>query len=133
MQSLSPRKQAFVTAWIRTGNAKQSAIEAGYSAKSAGNTGWRLLKKDEAVIAAVKENQLALRESEEIDLKQQIRRFERLRNDAELAKQYQAAVKAEENIARMMGFLNDKAQVNLNGQFAINIGGIEPPRVIDAD
>ena len=43
------RQQRFIEAYLRTGNATQAAIEAGYSAKTAYSQGHRLLKKAEIV------------------------------------------------------------------------------------
>ena len=42
-KKLTPKRQAFVTAYLRDGNATQAAIAAGYSAKTAKSTGSRML------------------------------------------------------------------------------------------
>lgn len=44
MKRLPPKKQRFAEAYIRLNNQTQAAVEAGYSAKSARTTGYRLLK-----------------------------------------------------------------------------------------
>lgn len=47
MPKLNLRQRKFAAAYARLGNATQAAIEAGYSAKTAGQAGERLLKKAE--------------------------------------------------------------------------------------
>lgn len=47
MPKLNLRQRKFAAAYAHLGNATQAAIEAGYSAKTAGQAGERLLKKTE--------------------------------------------------------------------------------------
>lgn len=48
-KGLNYRQRAFIEAYLRTGNATKSAIEAGYSATSAHNQGHRLINNDEVI------------------------------------------------------------------------------------
>ena len=65
-KELTPRERKFCEAYLRTGRKEQSAIEAGYSEKSARTQACRLLKKDE-VIAYTHELQAQAREELGID------------------------------------------------------------------
>lgn len=55
MANLSPRKAAFVAAYLQHGNGAQAAREAGYSSNenAAKSRAWALLNRDPDVIAAV--------------------------------------------------------------------------------
>lgn len=52
--SLNLRQKKFIDAYIETGNASQSAIDAGYSKKNSRSTGSKLLKNPE-IKAAIKQ------------------------------------------------------------------------------
>ena len=59
---LNPKQQRFVSEYLKTGNGAQSAIAAGYSAKSAKDCAHRLLTQSPAVKSALSRARLELQE-----------------------------------------------------------------------
>ncbi|MGC9129134.1 MAG: terminase small subunit [Acidithiobacillus sp.] len=56
---LTPRQERFAVEYARTGNASEAARSAGYSARSAGQQGWMLLKNPQ-ILARVSTEQAAM-------------------------------------------------------------------------
>jgi len=77
MDALNPMQRAFVRAYLVGRIAKAAAIEAGYAAASAHNTGTRLLRRDD-IIAAIREMEAAANERAEKSLDDVIREFTRI-------------------------------------------------------
>ena len=65
-KELNPRERRFCESYLKTGKKEQSAIEAGYSEKSARTQATRLLKKDE-ILAYIRTLQAQAREELNID------------------------------------------------------------------
>lgn len=78
------RAEAFVSAYARTGNATQAAIDAGYSAKSAMQQGSRLLRNAEIYAKATQARAEFLAEQED-NKKRQRKMLEAQADDAILA------------------------------------------------
>lgn len=53
LEGLPPRKVRFLQAYLTGTDATHAAITAGYAAKSARTTGWKLLRRDKDVMKAV--------------------------------------------------------------------------------
>lgn len=73
MQKLTVKQFKFVEAYIASGNATQAAIEAGYSKKTAGQTGNENLKKPQILKALEKRTEEI--KTERIDSQQEIMEF----------------------------------------------------------
>ena len=65
-KELNPRERRFCEAYLKSGKKEQSAIEAGYSEKSARTQATRLLKKDE-ILAYIRTLQAQAREELHVD------------------------------------------------------------------
>lgn len=73
MAKLTVKQQKFIESYIASGNATQAAIEAGYSKKTAGQTGSENLKKPQIMKALEKRTEQL--QSEKVDSQQDIVEF----------------------------------------------------------
>lgn len=71
---LNIRQEKFVSAYLKSGNATQSAIEAGYSERSAGQNGERMLRNVE-IAAAIEAGRAKLTEKLELSPERVLRRL----------------------------------------------------------
>jgi len=122
--TLNPKQKLFTQYLLECGNAKQAAIMAGYSAKTAATLGSRLanMPKIKKLIKAAAEKQDRKMAAEakkkgdnaEIDsiashVKKAIANFEELKRLALEGGKIEAAIKAEENICKIRGlYILDK-------------------------
>lgn len=106
---LSPREQLFVTEWLVDKNAKQAAIRAGYSAKSAAKTGFVMMQKSRIMDAVRK----ALEDQQKrtlITADQVLRDIDRIAEKAEGAGEFTAALKGKELIGKHYKLFTDKVE-----------------------
>jgi len=96
---LNHRQTAFVQAYLKSGNATKSAIQAGYSPKTAYSNGQRLLKNDEVARVLQQYHQEAMIESK-ITVEDVLRRINYL---ADNAKEDYAKLKALEMLCKHLG------------------------------
>ena len=99
----------------------QAAIAAGYSAKAAKETAWRLLHRDNAVMAAVREAQGELRQKTEVTAESMMRQLAEDRALAIEAQQHSAAVKASELQAKLAGLLIDRVDARAQHQIRVEV------------
>lgn len=85
MQKLTVKQQKFVDAFIKTGNATQAALDAGYSKKTAPVIGYENLKKP-YVASAIKEQMDALHKSKIPTLEEVLEFFGRVIRGEEMTK-----------------------------------------------
>jgi phage terminase small subunit len=105
---LTGRKAAFVAHYVMGSNGKDAAVAAGYSANTAKSTAWRLLHRDQAVMAAVRDAQAAVRAKAEITTESMLEQLKADREFAMECKQPVAAVRASEIQAKLAGLLVDR-------------------------
>jgi phage terminase small subunit len=117
MDGLTGKQLAFVTAYLNNGgNATKAAVSAGYSAKSAGALGSRMLKDvkiKELIDVKAQENAL----KSDITRQSQLDRLQELYTKALRAQQFGPAIKAIEVINKMLGFEVPKEQANQQNIF----------------
>lgn len=108
---LTSQEEAFVSAYIRRGfkDAASAAIEAEYSAHTAAAQASRLLKRVK-VKKRIEEARRALKRDTEFSVKTYTKELEDMRDKAETAGVYGAAVKALELIGRVHGVYVEKHQ-----------------------
>lgn len=101
---MNVQKQKFVNAYVLSGNATSSAIEANYSAKTAYSIGCRLLK-DEAIIEAIQAAQDEAKQRNRITVDDIIQELEAARKAALGADnpQCSAAISATMAKAKLLG------------------------------
>lgn len=117
---LTPKRQRFVKAYLANGgNGKQSAIEAGYSEKSAKSQAWSLLHRDEGVQAALKELADGVKKHALHDYNVAMMEFEEGMRLAEKTGQAMAYVRAAEMRARMAGLLIERQLVQVHNRASI--------------
>lgn len=99
---MNQRQERFVHAYLKDPNATQAAIKAGYSKKTAGQIGGRLLK-DVQIRAAVEKAQAKLVVKCELTLESHLEELAKIRDGAKAAQQYSAANAAEANRGKVCG------------------------------
>ena len=118
-KKLTPKQQRFVDEYLVDLNATQAAIRAGYSAKTAGSIGQRLLTKIE-IQAELAAAMAAREERTEITADYVLRR---LKEEAELTGEgssHSARIKALELLGKHHGMFTDRLKID--GSLDVNLG-----------
>ena len=118
-KKLTPKQKCFVDEYLVDLNATQAAIRAGYSAKTAGSIGQRLLKKVE-IQTALAAAMAAREERTEITADYVLRR---LKEEAELTGEgssHSARIKALELLGKHQGMFADRLKID--GSLDVNLG-----------
>ncbi len=115
---LTPKQQAFADYYIQTGNATEAAIQAGYSEKTAKQTGYENLTKP-YIQQYIEEKQKELESNRMADMTE-VREFwtEAMRNPDNAMKD---RLKASEMIARTSGAFLDKVEMKTTGEQTITV------------
>ena len=115
---LTPKQQAFADYYIQTGNATEAAIKAGYSEKTAKETGYENLTKPH-IKQYIEEKQKELGSKRMADMAE-VREFwtEAMRNSENSMKD---RLKASEMIARTSGAFLDKVEMKTTGEQTITV------------
>ena len=115
---LTPKQQAFADYYIQTGNATEAAIKAGYSKKTAKETGYENLTKPH-LQQYIAEKQKELESNRMADMTE-VREFwtEAMRNAENTMKD---RLKASEMIARTSGAFLDKVEMQTTGEQTITV------------
>lgn len=115
---LTPKQQAFADYYIQTGNATEAAIKAGYSEKTAKQTGYENLTKP-YIQQYIEEKQKQLESNRLADITE-VREFwtEAMRNPDNAMKD---RLKASEMIARTSGAFLDKVEMKTTGEQTITV------------
>lgn len=111
---LTPKQAAFVAAYLEGATGADAAKRAGYSPKSASRQAWKLLHRTEDVRTAVAAGFKDMQDKHELTRDDNIAHFTRLERAAEEAEQFNAAVRAREAIAKLMGQWPDSRGVVIN-------------------
>ena len=122
-KKLTPKQQRFVSEYLIDSNATQAAIRAGYSEKTAQQTGSRLLL-NVVIQAAIKAGQKNIAKRNDLTVDDLVRELEEARIAALTAEspQSSAAVAATMGKAKMLGLIIDKTENKHEGDISINIG-----------
>ncbi|MFQ6896479.1 MAG: terminase small subunit [Turicibacter sp.] len=115
---LTPKQQAFADYYIQTGNATESAIKAGYSQKTAKETGYENLTKPH-LQQYIEKKQKELESSRMADMTE-VREFwtEVMRDiDSEMKDR----LKASEMIAKTSGAFLNKVEMQTTGEQTITV------------
>lgn len=107
--TLSPKEAIFVTEWLVDKNAKQAAIRAGYSVRSAAKIGFELLLRPR-VMAAIRK---ALKDQQTrtlITADQVLHDIDRIAQKAEGAGEFNAALKGKELLGKHYKLFTDKVE-----------------------
>ena len=115
---LTPKQQAFADYYIQTGNATEAAIKAGYSKKTAKETGYENLTKPH-LQEYIEEKQKELESNRLADITE-VREFwtEAMRNPDNSMKD---RLKASEMIARTSGAFLDKVEMKTTAEQTITV------------
>lgn len=111
--ALSLKHQAFVDEYLKDRNATQATIRAGYSAKTAGSAGYRLLKNVEIQRAITERSQVA-GAIVNVTVAKVVERMDDLYTKALNDKHYAAAAKALEMQGRYLAMFTDNHRVTVD-------------------
>lgn len=107
---MSPKAERFVTEYLIDLNATRAAMRAGYSAKTAGSQGERLLKNVE-ICAAVKAAQSKVAENNGMTVDAHLLALKEIRDAAASEGKYSAAATAEIARGKVAGFYVENVRV----------------------
>jgi DNA-binding CsgD family transcriptional regulator len=107
---LTAKQAQFCEQYVIDFNAKQTAIRAGYSPKTAEQQGYQLLQKT-SVKTRIAELQEQIRERTNVTVDDVVDRLSALRDQAVEARQFGPATRAEELRGRTIGAFLDKSQI----------------------
>lgn len=112
VDSLSYKQNAFVRKYLLSGNATKSAVEAGYSEKTAYSQGQRLLKKVEIqkYLENIRENEQEVVNISRITL---LNDLVDLKNKSFEKEEYKTTLKAISEINKMMGWYYSSNKENI--------------------
>ena len=127
---MTERRERFVVEYLKCGNATQAAIRAGFSKKTAGAAGARLLKDVSISTSIVAAKAPALEEAQ-ITLVGHLSELERLRELSKKAGQMSAAIAAETNRGKVAGFYVERQEISGNAGGPVRIEVIR--RIVRAD
>jgi phage terminase small subunit len=107
---MSPKAERFVTEYLIDLNATRAATRAGYSAKTAGSQGERLLKNAE-ICAAVKAAQSKVAANNGMTVDAHLLALKEIRDAAIVEGKYSAAATAEVARGKVAGFYVEQVRV----------------------
>jgi len=117
---LNIRQAQFAVEYARTGNAAKSARNAGYTVKCAKEAGSGLLTKPNIKQAVIEERK-KLAEKSDVTLKELIAMHRASYQLAIKVKAPNAMTAAAVNLAKLLGMVVDKSQVDHSGGLIVNI------------
>ena len=119
---MTERQGRFVVEYLKDGNATQAARRAGFSHKTAGQIGNRLLK-DVQVKRAISEAREPALENAQMTMEGHLAELERLRELSKKAGQMSAAIAAETNRGKVAGYYVERQEIsgNAGGPVAIEV------------
>lgn len=120
---LDPQRTRFVEVYMRTSDATNSAIEAGYARGSARARGWKLLQQG-PVRAEIDRRKGEIREKTGRAIEDAIKEADETIKFCKDNKNPMALTKAIEHKHKLEGFLKDKTPGNAQG-FVIQLNGVE--------
>jgi phage terminase small subunit len=123
MSKLEINRGVFVEEYLKTGQGKQSAIKAGYPAKTAQQNAVALLKKDKFVVDAIAKARGAVVAAGTYNLQMAMKEADDAIKFARKTENANAYVKAVELKTKLNGLLVEKHDHRVAG-FAVVVGGI---------
>jgi len=121
---LDPRRAAFLIEFVKHGNGKRAALDAGYSSQSSGTYGTSLAK-DPRLAAAVEEVRERVMAKAEYTCEVAMKEAQAALDFAEETGNANAYVKAVELRSKLMGLLVEKIDLRQAIGFQIRIGGLK--------
>lgn len=112
-QKRNDKQKLFISEYLKSGNATEAAIKAGYSEKGAANAGYRLLQRPE-IKAEIEQRQNKAAEKAEITLESILNELEEARQLAKTNIKPAAMVSASVQKAKLAGIFNEAAAATGN-------------------
>jgi phage terminase small subunit len=122
-KTLTPQQQKFVTEYLRSGNAKEATLIAGYSEKSARSMSYQLLKIP-IIMAEIKKAQDTIQSEGVYNLKKALADADDAYEMARLKKNSAGMTAAATLKAKLSGLMIDRSEVKQVG-FSIIIEGYD--------
>lgn len=129
---VTPKQQRFVEEYLIDLNATQAAKRSGYSKRTAEKIGWENLQKPE-IAEAIAEAVQKRSEKLEIDAEWVLREAESLYRDCRKANDRGNAKGTAELIAKLIGLLGNKVQLDHNITYEVVTNVDAPPGSVDED
>lgn len=126
---LSEKQQIFVDRYMKTGNGKQSAIDAGYAPANAHTAAFDLVNRNKNVRKALEAGRTESHKKIGYDITNVMEETSEAISFAKETGNANAYVKAVELRAKVQGLIVDKLDVRSLQNFQINIVGLTPPQV----
>lgn len=123
-RKLTPRKLAFISAYLSGKNGQESAIVAGYSPGNARHRAYELLNNDPLVDAAIKDAQEKLRKEANFNAEKAMDELNEAMKFARETKNATALARCIELRAKLAGLLDSKDKGPTTA-FQININGVD--------
>ena len=120
LKKLSAMNERFISEFLVDGNAKQSAIKAGYSAKTAESKG-SALTKDPLIAAAIKAGQADIGKRNSLTIDDILDELEEARKIAKEEGKGAPMVAASMGKAKLLGLIIDKTENKHEGSISIDI------------
>lgn len=133
MKTLTPRQASFVKFYIQHSNARQAAVQAGYSEKNAAKTAGFLLKGNKAVMSAIAEHRKEIVDSGKYSYDRAMAEAERCFKFAEQTENANAMVRAAELRSKLSGLLIERHDVRAAIGFSIVIQGVNDIEITGAN
>lgn len=108
-QELNPKRERFCQEYLKDQNATQAAVRAGYSKKTANEQGSQLLA-ELSVKSRIAELMAPIVEEAGITLSEHLKSLKALRDRADAAEQFSAAITAEVSCGKASGLYVEKSE-----------------------
>ena len=106
---LSPKEALFASEWLIDKNAKQAAIRAGYAPKNAAKTAFLMMQKPR-IMEALNKALEAQQKRTLVTADQVLRDIDRIAEKAEVAGEFNAALKGKELLGKHYKLFTDKVE-----------------------
>ncbi len=128
-RKLTPRKMAFLSAYLSGKGGVESAVAAGYKPSNARHRAYELLNNDPLVVEAIKDAQDKLRREANFNAEKAMDELNDAMKFARETKNATALARCIELRAKLAGLLDSKDK-GPTAAFQININGIDTPESV---
>jgi len=120
MRPLNARQKKFAVEYAHSGNATKAAKNAGYSVKTAYKQGHDLLKKSD-IKQAIEIEQAKQAQKNDVTVEELVHMHREAYRIAVKVEAPNAMTTATQNLAKLMGMITDKGQIEHSGGLVVNI------------
>jgi phage terminase small subunit len=118
--TLNARQKQFAVEYARLGNATQAAINAGYAYKTATSRGYKMLENT-GIQQAIADEKAIQAKKNDVTIEELVNMHREAYRVAEEVKAPNAMTAAAQNLAKLMGLITDKGQIEHSGGLIVNV------------